>query len=69
MNSNETFRIFPVCRSNDDSTLKIREVFIKWGKKMGALKNEKKYGIDDIYALPDDVPVGIYEGFHIHIRE
>jgi len=26
-------------------------------------------GIDDIYALPDDVPVGIYEGFHIHIRE
>ncbi len=26
---------------------------------MGALKNEKKYGIDDIYALPDDVPVGM----------
>ena len=27
------------------------------------------YTVDDIYALPDDVPVGIYEGFHIHIRE
>ena len=34
-----------------------------------AIPQKVLYTVDDIYALPDDVPVGIYEGFHIHIRE
>ncbi len=44
------------------------------GEQMDSLKKEDVYTVDDIYALPEEysfgesVPVGIYEGFFIHVQ-